>query len=48
VNDFEDLCRDKGIRILARNTVGNTRRPPILSRKWPNLFATTAIYRITR
>jgi methionine biosynthesis protein MetW len=48
VNDFEDLCRDKGIRILARNTVGNTRRPPILSRKWPNFFATTAIYRITR
>ena len=48
VNDFEDLCRDKGIRILARNMVGNTRRPPMLSRKWPNLFATTAIYRITR
>ena len=48
VNDFEDLCRDKGIHILARNTVGNTSRPPILSRKWPNLFATTAIYRITR
>jgi len=48
VNDFEDLCRDKGIRILARNMVGNTRRQPILARKWPNLFATTAIYRITR
>ena len=48
VQDFEDLCRDKGIRILARDVVGNTNRQPMLSNKWPNLFATTAIYRITR
>jgi methionine biosynthesis protein MetW len=48
VNDFEDLCREKGIRILARNMLGNTSRQPMLSRKWPNLFATTAIYHITR
>ena len=48
VKDFEDLCRDKGIRILARDVVGNTNRQPMLSNKWPNLFATTAIYRITR
>jgi len=48
VKDFEDLCREKGIRILARDVVGNTKRPPLLSDKWPNLFATTAIYHITR
>jgi len=48
VRDFEMLCRDKGIRILARDVVGNTTRRPLLSDKWPNLFATTAIYRITR
>jgi methionine biosynthesis protein MetW len=48
VKDFEDLCRDKGIRILARDVVGNTNRQSMLSNKWPNLFATTAIYRITR
>jgi methionine biosynthesis protein MetW len=48
VQDFEDLCRDKGIRILARDVVGNTKRQPMLSNKWPNLFATTAIYHITR
>jgi methionine biosynthesis protein MetW len=48
VRDFEDLCRDKGIRILARDVVGNTKRQPMLSNKWPNLFATTAIYHITR
>ena len=48
VKDFEDLCREKGIRILARDVVGKTNRQPMLSNKWPNLFATTAIYRITR
>lgn len=48
VKDFEELCHEKGIRILARDVVGNTQRSPILSNKWPNLFATTAIYRITR
>ena len=48
VQDFEDLCRSKGIRILARDVVGNTKRQPLLSNKWPNLFATTAIYHISR
>lgn len=48
VKDFEDLCHSKGIRILARDVVGNTNRQPLLSDKWPNLFATTAIYHITR
>ena len=48
VRDFEDLCQDKGIRIIGRDVVGNTERRPLLARMWPNLFATTAIYRITR
>ncbi|MEZ5502082.1 MAG: methionine biosynthesis protein MetW [Halioglobus sp.] len=48
VKDFENLCKEKGIRILARDVVGNTKRQPMLSNRWPNLFATTAIYHITR
>lgn len=48
VADFENLCREKGIRILSRDVVGNTKRKPFLSPLWPNFFATTAIYRITR
>lgn len=48
VRDFEELCREKGIRILARDVVGNTKSQPLLSDIWPNLFATTAIYHITR
>ncbi len=48
VADFEALCREKGIRILSRDVIGNTRRKPLMSPLWPNLFATTAIYKITR
>ena len=48
VGDFEELCRAKGIRILNRDVVGNSSRRPMLSNRWPNLFATTAIYHITR
>ena len=48
VRDFEALCRERGIRILARDVVGNTQREPLLANAWPNLFATTAIYHITR
>ena len=48
VNDFESLCDEKGIRILGRETVGNSERKPLLASRWPNLFATTAIYRISR
>ena len=48
VRDFESLCEEKGIRILARDMVSNTRSQPLLARAWPNLFALTAIYHITR
>ncbi len=48
VKDFEALCEQKHIRILARDVVGNTDRQPLLASTWPNLFATTAIYHITR
>jgi len=48
VKDFEQLCRERGIRILARSMVGTTQRQPLLSDKWPNFFATTAIYHISR
>lgn len=49
VRDFEALCREKGIQILERDVVvGNSERPHMLASSWPNLFATTAIYHITR
>jgi methionine biosynthesis protein MetW len=48
VADFEQLCREKGIRILERDMIGNTNRKSVLATSWPNLFATTATYHITR
>jgi methionine biosynthesis protein MetW len=48
VRDFEALCRDKGIRILERDMIGSPDRESTLAGLWPNLFATTAIYHITR
>ena len=48
VNDFEALCEEKGIQIIARDFVGNTSREPLLASAWPNLFALPAIYHITR
>jgi len=48
VKDFEALCEERGIRILARDMVGNTERRPLLASVWPNLFAVTAIYLISR
>lgn len=50
VRDFEFLCNDMGVRILGREVVGNVEggdRRPLLAQLWPNLFATTAIYRIS-
>lgn len=48
VKDFEALCGERGIRIRARDMVGNTERRPLLASAWPNLFAVTAIYLISR
>lgn len=48
VKDFEALCAERGIRILARDMVGNTERKPLLASAWPNLFALTAIFLISR
>jgi methionine biosynthesis protein MetW len=48
VRDFEALCYNGGIRILDKSFVGNTDSEPLLARLRPNLFATTAVYHITR
>lgn len=48
VKDFEALCAERGIRILARDMIGNTEGRPTLASAWPNLFALTAIYLISR
>ena len=48
VADFEALCRERGIVIVERDVVGNDGGRTTLAALWPNLFASTAIYLITR
>ncbi|MFT4767231.1 MAG: methionine biosynthesis protein MetW [Glaciecola sp.] len=48
VRDFETLCHQRGIRILGRDMIGGDNGSTSLARRWPNLFATTAIYHISR
>ncbi|WP_339844229.1 methionine biosynthesis protein MetW [uncultured Halopseudomonas sp.] len=46
--DFEDLCRERSIRILDRLVVDHAHRSTRLSGLWPNLLGEIAIYRVTR
>lgn len=48
VRDFEDLCRQKAIRILQREVVSEQKPDKILKAVWPNIFGATAIYHLTR
>ena len=48
VEDFEELCTKKGIKILDRYFLNNDDEPSKLSSAKPNLFAQTAFYRITK
>ena len=48
VKDFEALCDQLNIEIMAQDVVGVDQRDTWLARLWPNLFAVTAIFRIRR
>lgn len=48
VRDFERLCRERGIRILNREVVGENNRETTMAQLWPNAFAATAVYHVAR
>lgn len=48
VKDFEALCAQKNIQILRRAVINQENLSTALTRHWPNLFAVTAIYHVTR
>lgn len=48
IRDFEQLCLDEGIAIRNRAMFNASDSPSFLARLWPNMFATTAIYHISR
>ena len=48
IRDFEDLCRNRGIRILQRAAVNHTSQPDKEACLWPNLLGESAIYRFSK
>ncbi len=45
INDFEQLCRERSIRVLDRNLADDRYRDRWTARLWPNLMGAIAIYR---
>jgi methionine biosynthesis protein MetW len=48
LNDFEKLCKDKGIKILQREVVTTEHKTSTAMRVLPNLLGEMALYRFTR
>ncbi len=48
VSDFENLCRERGIRILQRTMVNHAHRRSTGDSLWPNLLGRVALYRFER
>lgn len=48
VKDFEVLCEEKGIKILHKELTDGVNRLQGFSSKLPNLFASTAIYHLSK
>lgn len=46
--DFQRLCEEKGISIMNRAYVDASNTETSIVRTWPNLLATSAIYRISK
>ncbi len=46
--DFEQLCRERNIKVLDRLVVDQTHQSSWLSGLWPNLLGEVAIYRVSR
>lgn len=47
VNDFEQLCRENGIRILRRSMVDHAHRSNAAMRLLPNLMGEIALYKLS-
>jgi methionine biosynthesis protein MetW len=48
VKDFDKLCVDKGIRVLARTVVNAQHEGSWAMKSWPNLLGEIAIYHLSR
>jgi methionine biosynthesis protein MetW len=47
-NDFEDLCEEKGIEVVARTVVNSQHQTSLGMRLWPNLLGEVALYKVKK
>lgn len=48
VSDFEALCLEKNIKILNKAMINQDGETSLAARHWPNLFAVTAVYHVSK
>ena len=48
VRDFDDLCRERNIRVLTRTVVDSKHEGSWAMKLWPNFLGEIAIYHLTR
>lgn len=47
-NDFENLCEEKGIEVMARTVVNTQHQTNFGMRFWPNLLGEVALYKVKK
>ncbi len=47
-NDFEALCEEKGIEVVARTVVNSEHQTSLGMRLWPNLLGEVALYKVKK
>lgn len=47
-NDFENLCEEKGIEVMARTVVNTQHQTSPGMRLWPNLLGEVALYKVKK
>ncbi|MFK7863541.1 MAG: methionine biosynthesis protein MetW [Pseudohongiellaceae bacterium] len=48
VKDFDSLCAEKNVKVLARTVVDSKHQGSLAMKAWPNLLGEIAIYHLTR
>jgi len=47
-NDFEDLCEEKGLEVVARTVVNSEHRSSVGMSLAPNLLGEVALYKVQK
>jgi len=48
IDDFENFCQNKNVKIVKKKAFGSSHKSGLLIDTFPNVFATTAVYKLCR